>query len=96
MKKQIKKVTESTKKKQEANAKKIVLQELFNDLYDDRMAVYRLNFFRGIFFGLGGVIGGTVVIALIIYTLTLLSGIIPALGDFFDWISRLLERPDGA
>lgn len=92
MKKQVKKAASKVKKDQEANAKKIVLQELFNDLYDNRISVYRMNFIRGIFFGLGGALGGTVLIALLVYALTLLSGIIPGLGDFFEGITKLLEK----
>lgn len=96
MKQRVKNTAKSIKKNQEAEAKKVMLQELFYDLYQNRWAVYRMNFLRGIFFGLGSVLGGTVLIALTVWILTLLAGIIPGLGDFFDAISRLLEAPDEA
>lgn len=52
------------------NARRALLEELFNDMYDDRRAVYVMNFFRGLFFGLGSVIGGTIVVGLIIWVLS--------------------------
>lgn len=59
----------------EREARLAVLEDLFYDFNHNRNQVYRLNFFRGIFFGLGTVLGGTVVIALIIWTL----------GQFANW-----------
>ena len=52
------------------NARRALLEELFNDFYDDRRNIYKMNFFRGIFFGLGSVLGGTVVIALVVWALS--------------------------
>lgn len=52
------------------NARRTILEELFNDFYDDRRNIYRMNFFRGIFFGLGSVLGGTVVVAIIVWILS--------------------------
>lgn len=52
-------------------ARRTVLEELFNDLYDDRRNIYKMNFIRGIFFGLGSVLGGTLIVALIIWGLSL-------------------------
>lgn len=93
MSKTVKKVAKAAKRQQETGAKKAVMQEIFNDMYDDRLAVYRMNFMRGIFFGFGSVLGGTVVIALLIWILSLLSGFIPGLSEFFEAVSRLLEEP---
>ena len=52
------------------NARRAIFEELFNDFYDDRRNIYRMNFFRGIFFGLGSVLGGTVVVAIIVWILS--------------------------
>lgn len=52
------------------NARRTILEELFNDFYDDRRNIYRMNFFRGIFFGLGSVLGGTVVVAIVVWILS--------------------------
>lgn len=91
MKQTTKKTATPGKKKQEADAKKDLLQELFYDLYQNRWSVYRMNFLRGLFFGLGSVLGGTVVIALLVWILSLLANVVPGLREFFDAISALLE-----
>lgn len=52
------------------SAQKTMLEELFNDYYIRRKDVYKMNFFRGIFFGLGSALGGTIVVALIIWVLS--------------------------
>lgn len=52
------------------NARRAILEELFNDFYDDRRNIYQMNFFRGIFFGFGSVLGGTVVVALVVWILS--------------------------
>lgn len=75
----------------EAGARKTLLEELFNDFNRSRVQIYKLNFVRGIMFGAGSVIGGTVVIALIVWILSLLGAFIPPLGDFFDGLSQTLS-----
>lgn len=87
MKKQTKKIVAS----QDKAARKTMLEELFQDFYKDRMAVYRMNFIRGIAFGLGSVLGGTIVVALLIWLLTFLAQFIPSLSDFFNGISVMLD-----
>lgn len=61
-------------------ARRAVIEELFNDLYDDRRNIYLMNFFRGIFFGLGSVIGGTLVVALVVWILSFFVSI-PGIGQ---------------
>lgn len=68
-------------------AKREVMNTLFDDLYSDRRRVYRLNFFRGIFFGLGSVLGGTLVLAVAIWILTWFVDF-PLVGQ---GIQRILE-----
>ncbi len=70
-------------KKKLASEKQVYLEDMFNDLYSKRLRIYKLNFFRGVFFGLGTFLGGTVVIAAIIWILS----------NFVDWplIERLVE-----
>jgi hypothetical protein len=65
-----------------------VLNDLFYDTYRHRAKVYRINFFRGLFFGLGSVIGGTVVLAIVVWLLSWLIGI-PGLGHF---ISEIIDQ----
>lgn len=74
-------------------ARRELLEELFNDLYNDRRNIYLMNFFRGLSFGAGSVIGGTVVIAL---TVTILSQFVdwfPVLGGFVGGIIDAMNKP---
>lgn len=66
------------------NARRAVIEELFNDMYNDRRNIYLMNFFRGIFFGLGSAIGGTIIIAIIVWTL----------GFFVDlpWVGETIQQ----
>lgn len=75
----------------ERGARESALEELFNDFNRSRVKVYKMNFVRGIFFGAGSVIGGTVIIALLAWLLSMLGHIIPPLGHFFDNIGHLLQ-----
>lgn len=75
----------------EKGARQSLLEELFYDFHRSRAQVYKMNFFRGIFFAAGTVIGGTVVIALLVWLLSLLGAFIPPLGDFFDGLSQTIE-----
>ena len=76
----VKKVVEKIKKDQGSGARRTVLEELFNDLYDDRRNIYKMNFVRGIFFGLGSVLGATIVVAGIVWALSFFVDI-PGIGD---------------
>lgn len=83
--------TKSTKKSpvkqyvdgERMGARRGVIEELFNDMYDDRRNIYLMNFFRGIFFGVGSAIGGTVVVALVLWLLSVSVNIPGVAGDFF-------------
>lgn len=78
-------------KKNETEAKHAVLEELFNDLYRNRARVYRINFFRGILFGAGSALGGTIVLALIVWILSLFVNI-PVIGELFQDAQQSIER----
>ena len=73
------------------------LGEQVVDLYDalkpNRTALYRTSFFKGIVGGLGGVIGATVGVALLIWLLSLF-GQVPFIGHFIDTIRHTIQsRP---
>lgn len=95
MKRTIKKVTEKIKADQERAARKTLLEQLFLDFNRSRAQVYEMNFVRGLFFGLGSVLGGTVVIATIVWLLAALSQYIPVLSDSFEAIRQVLESAKG-
>lgn len=83
-------MTEKSEKKVEAEKKRlkrerqVFLDEMFNDVYAKRRRIYHINFFRGVFFGAGTFLGGTVGIALLVWVLTTF---------FSEWpiVQRLLE-----
>ncbi len=79
MSKQKKGLIEKLKDKQAAGARRTVLEELFNDFHRNRKQIFVMNFFRGIFFGLGSVLGGTIVVALAVWLLSLFVEI-PVIG----------------
>lgn len=76
----------TAKKLKEANergAREAVIEQLFNDYNKHRFSVYRTNFVRGIFFGLGSVLGGTILVALLAWLLGQIGDIVPSVvADF--------------
>ena len=64
---------EQFKSDQAQGSARTVLEELFNDFHRNRKQVYMMNLVRGIFFGFGSVVGGTLVIALAVWLLSLFS-----------------------
>lgn len=91
VKQRIKSIVKSVKQGNERGARTSIIEDLFYDFNRSRSQVYVMNFVRGILFGAGSVIGGTVVIALLIWFLSLLGNVIPPLGDFFDGVTQTLE-----
>lgn len=75
---------------QAMGARRTVIEELFNDYYDDRRNIYKVNFFRGIFFGLGSVLGATVVVALVVWILSFFVQL-PGIGDTIKQAQSSLE-----
>lgn len=61
------------KSSQVNSSARTALEELFYDFHRDRHQIYIMNFVRGIFFGLGSVLGGTLVLALLVWILSLFS-----------------------
>lgn len=91
IKTKIKQIATSVKAGNERGARQSLIEDLFYDFNRSRAQVYKMNFVRGIFLGAGTVIGGTLVIALVVWLLSLLGHIIPPLGDFFNGVSHTLE-----
>lgn len=61
------------------------LENIFEGGYVNHWRVYRINLVRGIFFGFGSVIGGTLLIATILWLLSFFTEL-PLIGDFVDTI----------
>lgn len=76
----------------ERGARESLLEELFNDFNRNRFSIYKFNFFRGIFFGLGSVLGGTVVLALLMWILNMTGHLIPGIADFVNNIVDVMKE----
>lgn len=63
----------------EQDARRALIEDLFYDFNKSKTEIYRVNFFRGVFFGLGTILGGTVLVALMIWTL----------GQFAHWFPTI-------
>ena len=79
------------KRAQTISAERSLLEELFQDMYAERRKIYQINFIRGLFFGLGTVLGGTILIALLVWILTQLGAVVPFLSDFIQEILDALS-----
>lgn len=86
------KISNRVKKDNEVGARRAILEDLFYDFHSSRKQVYLFNFFRGIFFGVGSVIGATLVVALVIWILNLLVDIPGGVGDFVEGIRNTVQE----
>ena len=83
------KLAQQVKQANETDARKAILEDLFYDFHRSRAEVYKMNFIRGIFFGLGSVLGGTILVALLIWLLNAIGLLVPSLADFIDSIIKV-------
>lgn len=79
------------KRDQEIAAEKTLIEELLQDMNHNRGQVYKINFVRGLFFGFGSVLGGTLLIALLVWILSQLGAVVPFLSDFIQEILDTLS-----
>lgn len=91
MKRHLKKAAHKVKKDTEVSARRALLEQLFYDFHTSRAQIYWMNFFRGIFFGVGTLVGGTLVVALIVWILSLLADVPGGFGDFIQYIVETVE-----
>lgn len=63
----------------ERDARRALIEDLFYDFNKSKTEVYKMNFFRGLFFGFGTILGGTVLVAVMIWTL----------GQFANWFPTI-------
>jgi len=88
----IKKAVKKLKEDNERGARNAILEDLFYDFNRSRKQVYSMNFFRGIFFGVGTFLGGTIVVALVVWLLTLLVDLPGGIGDFVQYIVDIVQQ----
>ena len=78
----VKKFIKKIRSDNEKGARTSLLEELFYDFNRNRHQVFVMNFVRGIFFGVGSVLGATVVIALLVGLLSLFTDLPGGIGNF--------------
>jgi hypothetical protein len=88
----IKKAAQRLKEDNERGARQAILEDLFYDFHKSRRQVYAMNFVRGLFFGVGSVIGGTLVVAIVLGLLGLLVDIPGGVGEFIRYIVDLVKQ----
>jgi hypothetical protein len=88
-------VLESAKTKTQTGPKpfteqqKAFIQQIFEEIYtSNKWKLYWRNFFRGVFFGFGSLVGGTIVVALIVWILSQTVDLFPPVRDF---VQRIIE-----
>lgn len=64
---------------------------IFESGYLDKKQMYKTSFLKGMAGGLGGVIGATIVTALLVWFLSLF-GQVPLLGHFVDSVQQTVEK----
>lgn len=79
-------------KDNENGARRAVIEDLFYDFNKNRHQVYWANFIRGIFFGVGSVLGGTIIIALLIALLSHLVDLPGGVGHFIQYVVNTVQR----
>jgi hypothetical protein len=85
-----KKVKKAVETNNETGARRAILQDLFYDFNRSRAQVYKMNFIRGLFFGFGSVMGGTVLIALLVWVLSFFVTL-PGIGQSFKQVQTTIE-----
>lgn len=83
-----KKAIDKVKSDNERGSRHALIEELFYDFNRSRAEVYLMNFVRGIFFGLGSVLGGTVLIALLVWLLSFAVD--------WPWVGDVIEHVQGS
>jgi hypothetical protein len=86
----LKQTVQKVKDDQAQGAARGFLEDLFDDYYAQRFKVYKMNFVRGIVFGFGSVIGGTLMIAVLLWMLSWFNEL-PFVGRFTQTIQHSIE-----
>ena len=73
-------------------ARRAILEDLFYDFNRSKAQVFRMNFFRGLFFGLGSALGATLLVAVSICILGEFGNIFPQLADFINNLIDAMQK----
>jgi hypothetical protein len=86
----VKAAAKQIKSDNERGSRLALIEDLFYDFNRNRVEVYKMNFIRGIFFGFGSILGGTVVIALLAWLLSFFVEI-PGIGDSIQQVQDSIQ-----
>ena len=67
------------------------LEALYDSVNPKKGALYKAAFIKGVLGGVGGVVGATVVIGLLIWLLSLFDNI-PLVGGFFESLTDTIDK----
>ncbi len=68
-----------------------LISAVYESGYLDKKQAYKTSFIKGIFSGLGGVIGATVVVGVLLWVLSLF-GSVPLVGRFTDRVEQTVQQ----
>lgn len=85
-----KKIVKRVKEDNERGARHDLIEDLFYDFHRSRKEVYKMNFIRGLFFGFGSVLGGTLLVAIAVWIISQFVDW-PGVGDFFEQLRDTLQ-----
>lgn len=88
-------MAKNSKSKQTAHYEQIgkMVQNIYESGYLDRNATYKMSFLKGVFAGVGGVVGATVVVALLLWLLSALH-YVPFLNQITDNVQCSIAQAD--
>lgn len=88
----VKRAAEKIKKDNENGARQAVIEDLFFDFHRSRKQIYWMNFWRGIFFGIGSVVGVTFFVVISVWLLSKTADVFPPLADFINQLIDTMQR----
>ncbi len=68
-----------------------LVAEMYDAVHPNRKRLYRTAFTKGLVSGFGGVLGATLVVALLLWLLSLLNQV-PFVGPVFENLQRTIQR----
>jgi hypothetical protein len=87
----VKKSVDKFEKDQTKGSFEAIFEELFYDFYKQRRKVYVVNFIRGIFFGAGSALGGTAILAIVIWVLSFFVNF-PVIGEYLKTFEQNVQQ----
>lgn len=91
VRKKVASAVNSVKEGQQKGAQEAMMEEIFHDMYRERRRIYKVNFVRGLVFGAGSAIGGTLVLGIILWFISIFVNF-PVVGNFFQDAQNSIEQ----